>query len=265
MPTGAKGIRGPYDKLNMDSLRPQSTDAGRGGVLRKVLAWIAILAIVALLAAVILHPAPANSSGSAGVAPPHWQTVATASGVATGAIAPFATASHWRVIWSTDPRGKGTNFGILVMQPGNPNPYDTIANVDGAGHGTAAENGKGTFYLDVQGSEPYHLQVQTDASTLPRQPHYTWQNVYDASGVAAARDRLPALRAPWRIVWSTSSGQGSFAISVLRSNGQLPVDYIANISGKASGTAYEYTSGSYELDIAATEGYAITVQEGSAR
>ncbi len=229
------------------------------------MAWIATIAMVALLAAVVLHPAsaPAISAPSRASAP-HWQTVASASGDATGATAPFVTTKQWRVVWSANAAGKSPNFGILVEQPGSQDPYDTIANVIGSGHGTAVERGKGTFYLDVQGAEPYHLRVQTYAAKVPAQPHYAWTTVATTSGRGASKSALPQLHAPWRISWSTQGAvAGTFAISVMQRGAQLPVDYVANISGKASGVAYEYESGRFHLDIAATEPFQITVQQGA--
>ncbi len=232
--------------------------------MKRLVIWIGVLAIIALIAAVIPHvakaPAPSPQTSDKG-----WRTIAAATGQGSGATAPFVTNSRWRVVWSAGPpSGKAQDFGILVEQPGASTAYDTMANTVGSGHGTHVEEGRGTFYLDMQTSEPYRLEVQT-YGTPAAQPKYTWQTAYAASGAAGRSIPLPPLKAPWRIVWSAGQGgpQGNFAISVLQPAGGLPFDYVANISGPAHGTAYEYTGGSFVLKVAATESYNITVQEGA--
>ncbi len=234
--------------------------------MKRLLVWIVIVAGLALLATVIPHLGKAPQSGSA--AAPAWHTIADFSGTATGATAPFETSKRWRVVWSAGPPPQASaNFGILVEQPGSGVPYDTIANTVGSGKGTHVEQGAGTFYLDVQTAEPYGLKVQTYAPTPPPQPSYAWRTVMTASGSASKTITLPTLKAPWRIAWRSAAGgtQGTFAISVLQPGQGLPVDFVANVTGSASAIAHEYQSGTFQLKVAATESYKITVQQGRKR
>jgi hypothetical protein len=236
--------------------------------LKRLLVWIVILAVVALLATVMPRVAKAPSHPSASGPVPAWHTIASFRGAATGATAPFVTNRRWRVVWTAGPAPQPTaDFGILVEQPDSGVPYDTIANTIGSGHGTHVEEGSGTFYLDVQTGEPYTVEVQTYASTPHMQPRYAWRSVLTASDSASKTIALPPLRSPWRIAWQADGGtaQGSFAISVMQAGQDLPVDFVANVTGSASAVAYEYRSGTFQLKVAASEPYKITVQEGRQR
>ena len=233
--------------------------------MHRVLVILGLLAIAALLLLAIPRTAKAPAAAQA---QSRWNTVLTTRGVGTGATAPFAATRRWRVVWSAGPAAQpGASFGILVEQPGRATPYDTIANRVGAGKGSHLESGGGTFYLDVQSEEPYALQVQAFGPAPPAQPRYRWRTALTAQGAGPKVWQLPKLRAPWRIAWSSSQGSpsGTFAVSVLQPGQGLPVDFVANVTGPARGMAYEYSAGTFRLDVAASAPYTIVVEEGAAR
>jgi hypothetical protein len=200
--------------------------------------------------------------------PATWQTVATWKGDATGNTQLFTVANPWRIVWTSAPGRIGSgNFAATVNRRGSILPGDLVGTVIGKGGATSYESSGGTFYLDIQSDEQYAVEVQTNVSALPAQPHYQWSSVMHLSGNSTLNSQQFTVKAPWRIVWTSkpgSIGNGNFAIDVQDSSGSgLPVDSAANVVGTDAGTAYEYQDGTFNLSITADENYDILVQQGS--
>ncbi len=230
---------------------------------RRLLLPVALSASVVLLGGVA---SAAHATHGAANQRALWRTVATWAGDSTGNTQPFTVDSAWRIVWFAKPgtTEKG-NFVITVNRPGSSLPVDMVGNIVGTGHATSYESGRGTFMLNIAADEDYRVVVQTKAASVPPQPRYRWTTVRKFTGNATGTTASFHATSPWRVVWTSApgpTGAGNFQVSVQHPGQSLPVDMLANVTGRDHGTAYEYASGLFNRSITADENYQIAVQQG---
>ncbi len=224
-------------------------------------AIVALVAITLVIVALIALPRVASKTPK-----PSWHTIAVYRGDSNGTTAPFAVAARWRVRWraATGTSGPGP-FGVVALSLASGQPFDLFGDRVGAGQGIRREEGSGLFALQVRTDESYVLTVETWTAHVPTQPHHSWRTVATYRAHGDMLSPALSLKRPWRVVWSAKGNSGTFAISVLHSVDQIPSDVIANLPAPANGESYEYETGSFRLDIAASGSYAVIVQQGSNR
>jgi hypothetical protein len=103
-----------------------------------------------------------NGNGSTVSAPPpppaSWHTIGTYSGNTTKNTAPFTIrGSQWRITWQESAKGY---FGASVETPDNSGSSCQIANIIGPDSDTTYCYGAGTYYLWINGSDPWTMTVE---------------------------------------------------------------------------------------------------------
>jgi len=88
-----------------------------------------------------------------------------------------------------------------------------------------------------------------------------WQKVASWSGEAMKSTDAFTVGTPWKIWWNTEpgeSGPGNFVISIYNQAGEL-VGIVANVIGQNTDESVQHKSGTYHLEIDATQRYAVSV------
>lgn len=103
----------------------------------------------------------------------------------------------------------------------------------------------------------------TDGSAPIPAANAKWHKILVVTGNEMKKTQPFAVGAHWAIAWDSEpndQGSGALCVSVYKAyDASAPVDIVANVMGKSNDQSYEYTPGTYYLDIDSDEPYAITI------
>ena len=108
-------------------------------------------------------------------------------------------------------------------------------------------------------AEPATAPVAQPAKPTPTQ----WVKIASYTGSGTKKTPKFTVGDEWKLTWEAKAGQygdGNFIVCIYEEGSEMP-DIVANVIGANKDESYQYTAGTFYLDINAGEPYAIAIWE----